>query len=589
MRDSGQWSVMVKSCRQFLPAVAFWSWVLYNSFMSVSHTIREALSQALAGVGITAPADGIPLEFPGELAHGDYASGVALAKAKEAGMNPRALAEKLVADMGIIECVARVEIAGPGFINFTLAPSALADSTKIAFSIDGWGKGSALKDQRIVMEYTDPNPFKAFHIGHLMSNTIGESLARITEYAGAQVVRANYQGDVGVHVACAIWGIQKLGIHPNSADEFGTAYAAGATAYKEDEVAKAEIDAMNQKIYDRTDSALNQMYDTGRAESLAAFEKIYSVLGTKFDRYYFESETAQIGKDIVQSHPDIFPESDGARVFKGEEYGLHTRVFLSSKGLPTYEAKELGLGKIKQEEYPNATRFVIVTANEVTDYFRVVKKAMELVLPEFAKKLLHVPHGIMKLPSGKMSSRTGAIITGESLLTELANAASERESRADDKALLAQQVAVGAIKFQILRQGSGKDIIFDRERALSLEGDSGPYLQYAHARCNAILEKAKEQGVTPDYRTADVQHGLTVARLVHRFPEVVASAVREMEPHVITTYLIQLAGAFNSWYAQEQFLDGTPAAAHKVALTDAVRVTLKNGLWLLGIPASEKM
>ncbi len=422
-----------------------------------------------------------------------------------------------------------------------------------------------------------------------MSNTIGESLARLTDFAGTSVSRANYQGDVGVHVACAIWGIRKLDIHPESADEFGTAYAAGATAYKDDETAKAEIDVINKAIYDRSDPELNQLYDTGRAESLAAFEKIYAILGTKFDRYFFESETGPVGRDIVLSHPDVFPESEGARVFKGEEYGLHTRVFVSSKGLPTYEAKEIGLEKIKQDEFPASTAFVIVTANEVIDFFRVVKKAMELIAPEIAAKLTHITHGLMKLPDGKMSSRTGSVVTGESLLNELRVAAIERaqESRADDKEKLAQDVAVAAIKFQILKQSMNKDIIFDRERALSLEGDSGPYLQYAHARAHQIVAKAEETGIVGATDSATAPN--TVTRLVHRFPEVVESAASLMEPHVVTTYLTELAASYNSWYAQEQILDGTPAAAHKVAVVDAVRNTLKNGLWILGIPAPEKM
>jgi arginyl-tRNA synthetase len=257
--------------------------------------------------------------------------------------------------------------------------------------------------------------------------------------------------------------------------------------------------------------------------------------------------------------------------------------------LPTYEAKELGLEKLKQDEFPTSRMFVIVTANEITEYFRVLKKAMEVVYPEVAAKLLHVAHGMMRLPEGKMSSRTGSIITEESLIADLKTAATARatESRADDTDLLAQQVAVAAIKFQILKQATNKDIIFDREQALSLEGDSGPYLQYAHARAHQIVERAERDGVVMavDARVAPTE----LTRLIHRFPEVVEQAAALMEPHIVTTYLTQLAAAYNSWYAQEQILDGTPAAAHKVAVVDAVRSTLKNGLWILGIPAPEKM
>jgi arginyl-tRNA synthetase len=311
-------------------------------------------------------------------------------------------------------------------------------------------------------------------------------------------------------------------------------------------------------------------------------------LGTKFDNYFFESKTASKGTATVKAHPEVFEQSDGALVYKGDKHGLHTRVFITSKGLPTYETKDLGLIQLKTEYWPFDVS-VTITAVEQKEYFRVVLAAMKEVLPELAAKVRHVSHGLMQLAEGKMSSRSGNVIIGESLLEDLVESAKTRaaESRADDKAKLAEQVAVAAIKYQILKQASGKNIIFDRDRALSLEGDSGPYLQYAYARTNAISAKAKEAGVIAKADTQTMPN--TIARLLPRFPEVVARAAQEYEPHLVTTYLLELASAFNTWYAQEQILDGTSSAAHKVALVEAVGRTLKNGLWLLAIPAPEKM
>jgi arginyl-tRNA synthetase len=221
--------------------------------------------------------------------------------------------------------------------------------------------------------------------------------------------------------------------------------------------------------------------------------------------------------------------------------------------------------------------------------FDVTFKAIELIDPSYTGKLKHIYHGMMRFAEGKMSSRKGNVVTGESLLADVAEEARVRakESRAEDADALAQEVAVAAIKYQILKQSSGKDIVFDRERALSLEGDSGPYLQYAHARTHQIIERAKSEGISPKAdESADFGEA---GRLLVRFPDIVQEATALMEPHVLTTYLTALASAFNSWYGREQILDGTPAAAHKIALTDAVRKTLKNGLWVLGIPAPEKM
>ena len=564
--------------------------------MSIRGTLTAHLAKALTQCGVDA-AD-VVIEHPAQLSNGDYATGAALQYAKQAGIAPRALAEKIVAALGTVEGVSKVEIAGAGFINFHLAPATLAVSVEEARKEDmpalrslgggGWGANKNLAGKKIMVEYTDPNPFKEFHIGHLMSNAIGESISRLVQFSGAEVKRANYQGDVGPHVAKALWGLIKLGLDAGSAAMLGKAYTAGAKAYEEDPKAKEEIDAINAKVYEHSDAQLDTLYAEGREASLKHFEELYDVLGTKFDYYFFESATAPKGLEIVRAHPEVFEQSDGAVVYKGEKAGLHTRVFITSKGLPTYETKELGLVELKAETWECDTS-ITITAHEQAGYFAVVVAAMKEVMPEIAAKVQHVTHGMMRFAEGKMSSRTGNVITGESLLTDLTEAARERakESRADNVETLAQNVAVAAIKYQILKQGSGKDIIFDRERALSLEGDSGPYLQYAHARACAVVGKAKEQKIASMIYHTDSP--TEIERLLHRFPEVVASSATLLEPHILTTYLVALASAFNSWYGREQILDGTPAAAHKVALTDAVRRTLKNGLWILGIPAPERM
>lgn len=556
----------------------------------MSDTLKDAIAGALGRLGIFVSADEVVVEHTADFAHGDYASSVALVYAKQLGLSPRALAEKLVELLGEREGISSISIAGPGFINFTIAPSYLFEQLQSGREQgDAWGSSQVRAGSRVMVEYTQPNPFKPFHIGHLMSNAIGESLSRLIAFAGAEVVRANYQGDVGPHVAKAIWGMQKTGGNVHSADDWGKAYAHGAGIYEENAEAKAEMDALNKVIYEKSDPAINEIYDAGRATSLAHFEDLYKILGSKFDQYFFESETAPRGLKLVQDNPEVFPESDGARVFRGEEEGLHTRVFVTKQGLPTYEAKDLGLAQLKQELYADCNPFIYVTAVEQREYFQVMKAAVTRIAPEIGIKIKHVYHGMMRFAEGKMSSRKGNVITGESLIEDLIEVARERagESRADDVGVLAEVLAVAAIKFQILRGGTSKDIVFDRERALSVEGDSGPYLQYAHARTQAILTKASEAGVKGVF---DAQiDAAELSRLVFRFHEVVRRAERELEPHHVATYLIAVASAFNAWYAQEQILDGTDAAAHKVALTDIVRQTLKNGLHLLGIPAPLKV
>ena len=398
-----------------------------------------------------------------------------------------------------------------------------------------------------------------------MGNVIGESLSRLFEPTGAAVSRANYQGDVGVHVAKAIWGkTQKPELL------WGEAYVYGDGEY---DAHKEEIDTLNKTIYEKSDAAVNKLYDEGRTESLKHFEEIYKALGTKFVYYFFESETGPKGVEIVRKHPEVFEESEGAVVFKGEQYGLHTRVFINSKGLPTYEAKELGLAEIKQQK-GSFDLSITITAHEISEYFKVVRKAAELVFPNLEGRMLARFHGFLRLTTGKMSSRKGNVITGESLLHYLTKEARGR-----------QDVAVGAIKYVLLKSGMAKDIIFDPEKSLSLEGDSGPYLQYALVRARALLRKASGATVT-EFVTPQSK---TLERVLVHYSDAVARAAKEMEPHYVTTYLTELAAEFNSWYAAERaIIDGT-IASYTLGLVKVVEHTLSQGLNLLGIPTPEEM
>jgi arginyl-tRNA synthetase len=527
---------------------------------------------------------------------GDYATNVAMMNAKGRGENPRATAEFLVSELGKSEeinaVVEKMEIAGPGFINFYLKDEVVRGHiADILTNGEAYGKNSSEEGKKVIIEYTDPNPFKEFHIGHLMSNAIGETLSRIIEASGAETKRACYQGDVGMHVAKTIYGVLKVyKVHKvESPDELGRAYVAGSQAYDEH---KTEIQEINKKIYDRSDEEINRIYDEGKKISLEYFEHIYKKLGTHFDYYFFESETAPVGKNIVDDNLNkVFFKSDGAVVFPGEEHGLHTRVFLNSEGLPTYEAKELGLAKIKNEAY-GYDESIIVTANEVNDYFQVLLRAMSLVFPELEKKTKHISHGMLRLPTGKMSSRTGDVITAEKLINALSEMVMDKiaDRELEHKGKTAEQIAIGGIKYSILKQSPGKDIIFDFEKALSFEGDSGAYLQYAYVRTQSILRKAGIAGrgsPDPVRNVSEPISGLEKT-LFEGLPNAVLLARKELSPNYITTYLTEVCREFNAYYEQNQIL-GNEHTEYRLALVEAVGIVLKNGLTLLGIPTPEKM
>lgn len=541
--------------------------------------IRTIVANALAQMG--APGAVFAVERPGDMKHGDYATSAALAVSKQLGKSPKEIAVALIPllEDALGDDAESVTVAGPGFVNIMLSRQAIARVVKEATQED-WGRGTANTGKRIMVEYTDPNPFKEMHIGHLMSNVIGESVARLTEFSGAQVMRANFQGDVGPHVAKALWALHKKGISdPGTAKEIGDAYTHGSRAYEESPEAKVEIDAINIALYEKNDEALMELWRKGRDVSLAAFEDLYRILGTKFDYYFFESETAGIGLDIVKERTgSVFKESEGAVIYEGEKKGLHTLVFITSRGTPTYETKDIGLAFAKEEAWPS-DHSVVLTAAEQIGHFKVFLAALEDIAPSLAGKTLHVPHGFLRLTTGKMSSREGNVITAASLIKDVTEKTLER----NDDPLIAGQVALAAIKYSILRQSAGSDIIFDFDTSLSLEGDSGPYLQYAYVRAKKILSYAEGDGGHDE-----PEEVYPLERLLVHFPEIVARAERERAPHHVAQYLTELASSWNSFYANEQIL-GSPEERYKQRMARAFANTTKQGLRLLGIPVPERM
>ncbi|MCH8893231.1 MAG: arginine--tRNA ligase [Chloroflexi bacterium] len=240
----------------------------------------------------------------------------------------------------------------------------------------------------------------------------------------------------------------------------------------------------------------------------------------------------------------------------------------------------------------DATTTDYSTSNEITEYFKVVLKAMSFVYPELAEKTEHIGHGTVRLTSGKMSSRTGKVITAIDFIDEIAEAveAKMKESGvAEIDHTLTRDIAIGAIKYATLRSNILQDSVFDKEKALSFEGDSGPYLQYTHARICSVLKKAKREGIKANIKNV-LETPYEVERILYQFPEVIEEATEERAPHKVVGYLTELAGEFNTFYAQEKIADQDDEfAPYKVAIADAVRVTLKNGLWVLGIKAPERM
>jgi len=576
--------------------------------------IKNLIKKSLKNLNIEA--GDISLEHPVDLKMGDYSTNVAMALAKKEKTNPKELAEKIVNELKNLSSLpAKGEVGGGliekieqanGFINFYLSKEFFTESIKEILENKNFANNDLFFGKKIMIEYTQPNPFKPFHIGHLMSNAIGESLSRIFEVSGARVIRANYQGDVGPHVAKAIYGLQKFGMPNDSlsisaqAEYVGECYSKGSNLYDTDESAKKEIDIINKKIYDRSDEKINKIYDWGRKLTLEAFEELYKTLGTKFDKYYFESVMAKRGEKIVEKNiSNLFEKSDGAVVFHAEKYDpkLHTRVFINSQGLPTYETKELGLtmSKFKSGLFSKSLDMSIVTtAIEQGEYMKVVQKAISIMHPELEKKMKHITHGMMRLSTGKMSSRKGNVTTGESLIkdskAEILEKIKDRDFTGQEKENIASIVGIAALKYSILKQAIGGDIVYDFDKSISFEGDSGPYLQYSYTRAKSILNKAEKEKVISSYVLPENWETTEVEKILYKFPEVVAYSMKEFEPHHIANYLIELARAFNGFYGNTQIVKmGDETSSYKVGLTEAFSLIMKEGLYLLGIKVPERM
>lgn len=550
-----------------------------------------------------------PLKIPPEVVEitpssnekfGDFSSNVALQQSKfdegRAKQTPLEIANKIVEKLPPLGFVDEVTVTPPGFINFSLKKGAL--QKEVSQMLKEKGVNLALNKKKIMVEFTDPNPFKEFHIGHLYSNAVGEALCRLLEATGATVKRVNYQGDVGVHIAKAIWGMRKLlakrhkdlkavGLEPPEARAtfLGEAYALGAKEYDLDEAAKREIISLNKEIYEHPDGI--EEYVKGKKWSLEYFEEIYKRLGTTFAFYYFESEGGKIGMELVKEYQKkgVFVESDGAIIFPGEKYGLHNRVFINSQGLPTYEAKELGLAPKKYQDFAYDLS-IIVTGNEINEYFKVLIGVLKKVRPELGEKTMHISHGMVRFAGGKLSSRLGNALSARVLLFEIKKRINQEFNDIDSQT--AEKVAVGAVKYALLKGSIGKDIQFSLEESISLDGNSGPYLQYTFARCLSVLAKGN-LGDSVSFDDAG-EPEILLLRALGKFKEVVAGSASSFSPNTLAKYLFDLAQRFNRIYNELPILKAPPPDRdRRLFLTRATADVLKKGLDLLGISAPEKM
>lgn len=510
---------------------------------------------------------------------GDWSSNVAMQLGKKTSRNPREIAILLASKLHKLPEVEKVEVADPGFINVWLKDEILY---KLAIDATDLPKPNAGKE--ILVEFGDPNPFKELHIGHLYSAVTGDAVASLLENSGADVKRLSYHGDVGLHVAKAIWAMKKDS--GNTEKDLGEYYVQGAAAFEKDKETEAEIHEINQRIYAKDDPAINRLHQQGIAQSFKYFDQVFGQLGIKYEPNgrYLESAATDVGAKIVKGNiGKVFEKSEGAVVYKGEKAGLHTRVFITSKGLPTYETKDLGLVELKAKDYPKADKSIIITAHEQSEYFKVMLAALAEINPQLAGKTTHLYHGFVSLSTGKMSSRSGEVYAASSLLEKVKAEVAKRYP--DSKTT--EPTFIGAVKYALLKHRLGPDIIFDVEESVSLEGNSGPYLQYAYARACSILDKSKASNKQLTVSSLEKAER-SLALKTTQYPEIVTKATAELQPSQICTYLYELAQTFNSFYETSRII-GDKREDMRLQLVAGYSKVLKRGLNLLNISAPERI
>ncbi len=535
---------------------------------------------------------------------GDYTTNVSFGLAHQLNKNPKDIAETLIE--GIRHSLASdadhvTNVSN--FINIKLSDGALLKDSEISLEY----KPSLYSDQVIVCEYSDPNPFKVLHVGHLYTSIVGNAIANLFEVAGGKVFRVNFGGDVGRHVAINMWAILNnagrgdpkvaleslASLEAKTLDEkaswLADRYVEGTQAFEsEDSEPHTQIMSLNKQLYEIVnskdhDSDIAKIYWLCRDWSYAYFKKFYQDIEIKaFDRYYPESETAPIGISTVnkQLKNGVYENSDGAVVFKGEKYGLHTRVFITSQGLPSYETKDLGLIMAKYRDF-KFDKSIVITGNEITEYMRVVLKSLEQYEPRLVKATTHLTHGMVKMAGGvKISSRKGNGLRAKQVIEDTARINFDTTNTKN------MDTTLGAIKYAFLKQRLGPDLIYNPEESVSITGNSGPYLQYSHARSRSILKKATGKVIPSEYSLDEQERQL--ARKISEFPDYLDKAIVEIMPHHLCTYLYELSQSFNKFYEVSRVIDDEREAI-RLKLVSLYSDILKKGLELLSISAPNQL
>ena len=574
--------------------------------MEYRQAIAEQLSQHLPDLSVNDIYTAIEQPPNAQMGHFAYPC---FKLAKSMRKAPPAIAADIAAsimDKPLPPWLQRAESTG-AYVNFYLDKPSFANSVLDIVLKNGadYGKSDIGAGKVVLAEYSSPNIAKHFHIGHLSSTILGRALYNIYSYLGYETIGINYLGDWGTAFGKLLtaffkWG-DKESIEESGLDGLTEIYVRFHNEADKDPTLMDEARSWVVKMESGDEESL-KVWNWIRDISMSDYQKIYDRLGVTFDSYkgekYYYDKMRPIADELQEK--GLLKESEGAQIVDLEEYKMPPCLILRSDGGTLYATRDLATAKDRYENY-SFDKSLYIVGNEQKLYFAQLIKILELMGYQWAKDMVHVNFGLFIFESGKMATRRGEVIKMTDLLDESVaktlEIIQEKSPDLENKEEVAEQVGVGAVIFNQMYNSRIKDVLFSWDRMLNFEGETGPYVQYTHARACSVLEKASG-GSGADLRlqlvtgAADVlcdDEAFDVLRLIYSFPERITEAADKYEPFIISRFLVALAQAFNKFYNTHTILSGDEAQAGRLALVAAVRIVLENGLRLLGIAAPKKM
>jgi len=562
-------------------------------------TIAESISKVL---DIDVKEIEISIENPKGTDNGDYAF-PCFRLAKTLRKAPPMIAEEIKEKIEVNENeITKIEGVG-GYINFFVNKETLGKQVlQEMANNDEYGKSEIGKNQNIVIDYSAPNIAKPFHIGHLRSTVIGGALYNIYKYLGYNVTGVNHLGDYGTQFGKLIEGYKRWGteynIDENPIDELTKIYIRINQACKEDESILEECRKNFKKLEDG-DTYCVELWNKFKDVSLKEFQKVYDILGTKFDSWNGEAFYSNKMNEIVEilENTGKLVKSEGARIIDLEDKGMAPCIIEKSNGSSTYATRDLAAIMYRARTYNFDKALYLTSYEQVLHFKQVFETAKLLGLDEkYIKGLEHVAFGMVLLKTGKMSTREGNMIKLEDLLNEsisrAKNIIEEKNPELEDKDEIAKKVGIGAIIFNDLANNRLKDEIFDWDTILNFQGETGPYIQYTYVRTKSVIEKA---GGVPDIKDVKIsclldEASSRILKLIYNFENILIQVTDKNEPSILSRYLIDVAKAYSNFYNENKIIsDDKDIQNARVYLTYVVGKILKIGAGLLGIQMPDKM